>query len=45
MGRQRMGRYGEGGSEEGMLTSSPLGFLLITAVAGFALASLLRMRD
>ena len=45
MGRNCMGRYGESWGEEGMLTSSPLGFLLITAVAGFALASLLRMRD
>jgi uncharacterized protein YjbJ (UPF0337 family) len=48
-GRQRMGRYSRSGEswgqEGGMIASSPLGFLLITAVAGFALASLLRMRD
>jgi len=49
LGRQRMGRYsrsGEsGGQETGAIAASPLGFLLITAVAGFALASLLRRRD
>ena len=49
-GRGRMGRYsrsGESWGEEagGMLTSSPLGFLLITAAAGFAIASIFRMRD
>ncbi len=48
-GRNRMARYGSSGEswghEGGMLTSSPIGFLLITAAAGFAIASLLRMRD
>jgi len=48
-GRQRMGRYSRSGEswgqDAGIVRSSPLGFLLITALAGFALASMLRMRD
>ena len=46
MERRGMGRSGMGRENwsEGMWGGSPIGFLLITAAAGFAIASMLRAR-